>query len=212
MKTLNCAQGSTEWLLARAGLVTASEADELLTPEFAARKGEGIRTFHFKKLAERIMGPQSSGPSGGTWAMEAGNILEKLARPWFSFDSGMEVSTAGLVISDDGKVGCSPDGLIGEDGGLEIKCPQPAAHLRYLADGVLPKEYRAQVHFSMYVTGRKWWKFVSYHTYLPRLVVHVDRDEEIQAAIAAAVSPFVAALDAAEARVREQMMPKDYSL
>lgn len=205
MKILNCKQGSTEWALARAGVVTASEVDALVTPLFEPRKGEGVKTYLYRKAAERVMGQPVD--SGGTFAMDQGNVVEKIARPWYAFKYNVEVETVGFCLSDDGKTGCSPDGLIGKDSGLEIKCPQPPTHCKYLLEQRVPPDYLAQLHMSMYVTGRPMWVFVSYSPYLPPLVVHVLRDDAIQAKLRDALAAFIPQLDEAETRIRG-MMPK----
>jgi hypothetical protein len=200
MKILTCKQGSTEWALARAGVVSASEADALFTPLFKPREGEGVKSYLYRKAAERIMGP--SVDQGGTFAMEQGSVLEKLALPWYEFKYGVTVDRVGFCVSDDGKVGCSPDGLIGEQCGMEIKCPTAPVHCRYLLEQRVPLDYLPQVHFSMYVTGRPEWVFVSYSPYLPPLVVHVLRDEVIQNVIRETLAKFIPQLDDAENRIR----------
>ena|SRR6478736_4110217 len=205
MKILTCKQGSTEWSLARAGVITASEADSLFTPLFKPKEGEGVKTYLYRKAAERIMGP--SVESGGSFAMEQGNILEKLARPWYEFRFGVTVEQVGFCLSDDGKIGCSPDGLIGDLCGLEIKCPTPPTHCRYLLEQRVPPDYMAQVHFSMYVTGRPSWTFVSYSPYLPPLVVTTFRNDAIQEVIRDTLAKFIPQLDEAETKIRA-MMPK----
>lgn len=121
----------------------------------------------------------------------------------FSFTQELEVNRVGFCTTDDGRIGCSPDGLIGEDGGIEIKCPQPTTHLRYLDEGKVPDQYLAQVHGSMLVTGRKWWKFLSYSRQFPPLIVHVERDEEIQTKLRAAIDPFIAKLDEGYAKIKQ---------
>lgn len=203
MKLIDCKQGSTEWQLARLGVVTASEVDALITPLWKVRTGEGVETYLYKKLAEKLMG-WSPVDVGGSWAMEQGNVVETLARPWYAFEYNVEVQTPGFITSDDGRIGCSPDGLIGDDCGLEIKSPQPPKHLQYLVAGVCPKEYLAQVHFSMYVTGRPRWKFVSYSRQFAPLVVEVGRDEAICAAFGAALASFNAQFDAIYAKLKGQ--------
>lgn len=186
MKIIDCKQGSTEWLMARAGVFTASEFDNLMTPEFKPRTGETPKTYIFRKIAEKFMGvPMMDG--GGSWAMEQGSILENEALPWFEFTHGIKVERVGLVTTDDGRCGASPDGLIGDVGGIEIKCPRPDTHIKYLVGGCMPKEYLAQVHGSMYVTGRPWWMFLSYSRQFPALVLKVERDERIMAAIRSAL-------------------------
>ena len=207
MKTLACKQGSTEWALARAGVVTASEVDALVTPRFEPRTGEGVKTYLYRKAAERIMGPPVEGPGGGTYAMDQGNVLEKIAIPWYEFRYGVTVNRVGFCLSDDGKTGCSPDGLVGDLRGLEIKCPTPPTHCRYLLEQRVPPEYLPQIHMSMLVTGRTEWTFVSYSPYLPALVVTLLRDDAIQTVLRETLSKFTAQVDEAETRIRA-MMPK----
>lgn len=200
MKTIQCKQGDTSWLLARLGVVTASEISNLITPTGAIRKGEKVETYLYQKLAERVLGLTGSIPP--TWAMDQGSLLETMAIPFLEFSFDWKIERVGFCLSDDGKVGCSPDGLIGEDGGVEIKCPQATNHVRYLTEGVVPEDYIAQVNFSLYVTGRKWWDFVSYNQHLPPLVVRTERNEQNMAAIARAAGDFIIRLDEAELKLR----------
>lgn len=203
MKTHDCKQGSTEWSLLRCGLPTASEFGRLVSPEWKVRTGEGPKSYVLEKVAEKIMGfPQET---GGSWAMGQGQILETHARPWYQFAHDTKIDEVGFCTTDDGRAGCSPDGLIGADGGIEIKSPQPHAHLEYLLGGTVPKDYRAQVQGCLYVTGRKWWKFVSYSTFFPALVVHVEPDPAAQEAIAAALEDFNAAFATAMAKLAPMM-------
>lgn len=178
MKTLLCQQGSNEWKAARLGVVTASEVDALVTPLWKIRTGEGVETYLYKKLCEKLLG--WSDDFTGTWAMDQGSLIETVAVPWYEFAHDVTVKRVGFCVSDDGKIGCSPDGLIGDDCGLEIKSPQPPRHLKYLTEGRLPPEYAAQVHFSMLVTGLPRWKFVSFSRHFDPLVLTIERDEKIQ--------------------------------
>lgn len=206
MKTLLCAQGSTEWMLARCGIVTASEVDALVTPLWKLRTGEGVETYLYRKLAEKVMG--YAGEDGSSWAMDQGQILEKIALPWYEFAYDVAVQRVGFCVSDDGRIGCSPDGLLGDDCGLEIKCPQPAQHIKYLLQGDIPPQYRAQIHFSMLVTGRPRWRFVSYSRHLPPLVLTIERDEGIQEALRETVRVFTDKFDAAFAKLKDlQALP-----
>jgi hypothetical protein len=199
MKRFNVTQGTPEWHRLRRGVVTASEVDALITPEWRARTGEGVRTYLCQKLAERLMAPEPADAEdvGGapSWAADQGHVLEEMALPWFEFETGLHVERVGFCLSDDGQIGCSPDGLIGEDSGIETKCPQPANQVRYLLAGGVPKQYHAQVHFSMLVTGRPSWWFVSYSRDLPKLAVRVDRDEGIQAKLREVVAAFLDQMD-----------------
>lgn len=201
MKIHNCKQGSSEWFGLRAGIPTASEFDNLVSPEWKLRTGQTPESYLMKKAAEKIMGYCAQSFGGG--AMEQGSILESRAIPWLVFAHGIEIKRVGFCTTDDGKIGCSPDGLIGDDGGVECKCPEAHTHLKYLLGGVVPKDYLAQVHGSMLVTGRPWWMFMSYSSHFPPLLIRVERDEAIQKVLQDALTKFVGDLDKAVAKVTE---------
>ena len=188
-------QGSQEWLQLRLGKVTASEADQLVTPLWKIKTGEGPRTLRYRKLAEKATGAPCE-EAFESFAMGQGKLLEPEAIAYLELMEGVKVDRVGFVETDDGRAGCSPDGLIGADGGLELKCPRPQKHIQYLMDGVLPPEYAAQVHWSMLVCERPRWTFLSYARGFPPLVVKVERDEAIQATLRAALDTFNAAFDA----------------
>lgn len=200
MKIHNLDQNSLEWLKVRAGKVTASGADALLTPLFKVKEGKGPFTYLCEKVAE---GFGEILPQFSSWETEHGQILEDEARKWYAFEFNEKLNDAGFCESDDGRCGCSPDSLIGEDGGLELKCPQGTNHVRYLLDGVLPEDYAVQVHFSMFVTGRPWWKFVAYHRSFPPFVLTVQRDESKCAKIAEALAGFYERYDAAMLKLKQ---------
>jgi hypothetical protein len=101
-----------------------------------------------------------------------------------------------------GRMGCSPDSLIGEDSGLEIKVAIPAVQIERLQRGTLPPEHKAQVHGSMLVTGRPSWSFVSYCPKLPPLILTVERDDAYVEQIAKAIEAFNDELDALVASIR----------
>ncbi len=205
MKITSDTQGSEAWFASRCGVVTASECDAIVTPTWQPTKGQGRQTYLLTKVAEAEMGVRRL--AGGSWSTEQGQVKEGSAAGWYEFTQNATVRHVGFCLSDDGRTGCSPDGLVGEDGGLEVKSPEAHTHLGYLLDGGVPRQYLPQVHFSLYVTGRKWWHFLSYHPFLPKLLVRVERDETIIAAIDAALKPFLSDYDAAVARVRKLMEP-----
>ena len=193
MKIIDCKQGSTEWLLARMGVVTASEIDALVSPTWKVRTGEGPETYLYRKLAEKLVGwmPEFS----GTYEMQQGSIIETIAIPWYNFTYDANAVRVGFCVSDDWRCGCSPDALIDDDCGLEVKSPQAPQHLKYLLRNEVPPDYLPQVHFSMFVTGRPRWKFLSYSRQFPSLVVEVKRDEKIQAVFREATESFYAKFD-----------------
>lgn len=164
MKVIDCEQRSPEWFASRLGCLTASS----LGDAFATTKSgfsTSRRNLRLRLVLERLTGrSQESGFT--TAAMERGVQLEPDARSAYEVESGLLVDTVGFVMHDELPTGASPDGLIGEDGGLEIKCPGAAAHLDYLR-GDLPNDYRLQVVHSLWLTGRQWWDFASFNPDFP---------------------------------------------
>lgn len=207
MKILDVKQNTPEWLAARAGIVTASDLDSIVTPTWKPRTGEGVETYLCRKLAERCMGAPLE--QLGSWAADQGSSAESEAFNWFRWETKMDVQRVGFITDDAGTCGCSPDGIIGDDGGLELKFPQPEQHIKYLLAGVVPPAYLPQVHGSLYVSGRPWWVFCSYSRQFPALVVKVERDEAIIAAIDVAVKAFNARLDAAYAKMKALAIGED---
>lgn len=194
-------QNSLPWLKLHMGIPTASGFDNLMDSKFEMRTGEMPRTYLFKKLAEAWRGQPLI--ELNTFSVEQGLIVEDEARPYFALETGLKVQQVGFITSDDGRCGCSPDGLIGDDGGLEIKSPSAHVHVKYLLDGKLPKEYAAQVYGSMFVTSRPSWMFMSYRRKFPALILKVRRDEKIMAKIKEAVDNFSEEFNKAKARIAE---------
>lgn len=206
MKTFLCAQGSSEWAALRLGVVTASEVDALISPLAKIRTGQGVQTYMHLKLAESLMG--YAGKTGGTFSMNQGNVIEDIAVPWYEFTYDVKVDRVGFCTSDDGRVGFSPDALVGEDGGVEIKSPQAPAMCEYLLGGIVPAEYIMQIQMSLYVSGRKWWDFVAFHRYLSPLVIRVYPDPKAQEALKTALSQFLSEFDIALAKLKAMQETK----
>ena len=194
-------QGSAEWFNLRSGIVTASAADALVTPLGKVKTGDAAKTLMVQILAENWIG--GALPSvQGSFDMEQGNFLEQSARPAFTLETGKAVHEVAFIESDDGKIGCSPDGVLtDETAGLELKCPKMETHIRYILDGVLPPDYVMQVQFSLYVTQWPVWYFMSFRRNFPPLVLKVEPDEKIQKAIKDALEIFFENYDAAMAKL-----------
>jgi hypothetical protein len=198
----DCKQGELAWAKLHFGIPTASGLDNLLTPEFELRKGELPKTYVYKKVAESLQGRPLIDLSASSFMLEQGMIVEEEARPWYALEYDKRVKQVGFIATDDGRFGCSPDGLIeGEDCGLEIKSPAAHTHIKYLVNGALPKEYACQVMGSMFATGFKKWIFVSYRRGFPALVLEIHRDEKAMSMIRAAINQFHADFDRAIARI-----------
>ncbi len=203
MKIHDCEQMTIEWIRLHFGIPSAAALDQLLTPEFELRKGEMPKTYVYRKVAEVIQNRPVIDLSTSSFMMEQGMILESEARPWFELEYDKKVKTVGFITSDDGRFGCSPDGLIlNEECGLEIKCPSAPVHVKYLVNGVLPKEYVTQVYGSMFVTGFKRWIFVSYRRGFPALVLEIYAGDQAMSRIAEAVDSFHSEFDRAMQRIQ----------
>lgn len=190
MKIFDCEQGTTEWALLRRGVITASEIGALVTPLFKARTGEGVETYLAEKLCEQLIGwlPDEI----FSYAIEQGHLNQTTALPWYNFAHDKEARVVGFCLSDCGKYGCSPDGLVSDEGGLEIKSPRPPMHMKTYLRQAVPDEYIPQIHFSMFVTGRPWWDFLSFSRQgLPNVLIRVQRDEAIIVKLKAALDPFL---------------------
>lgn len=202
MKIFECQQGTTQWSQARLGLITASEADALVTPLGKVKTGDSVETYLVKKVCEKFLGYSTDDAS--SFAMGQGQIIETIAIPFFEFTTGVSVRRVGLCISETEMCACSPDGLIGEDGGLEVKSPQPEKALKTLLGGVVPAEHVIQIQFSLYVSRRKWWKYLSFSRQFTPLIIHVEPDPKIQQAIGVAVSSFTERFDSIMKKLNDQ--------
>ena len=174
MKQLDCEQGSEEWLAARVGRPSASQFHNLVTSK--GKASTSADRYINLMISERLTG--RSEPIFVTDAMQRGTDLEPEARAYYELETGNEVEEVGFILDNSGEFGCSPDGLVGDDGGIEIKCPAAHNHVAWARKGVCPSKHYAQVQGCMYITGRKWWDFMSYHPDIKPLIVRVERDEE----------------------------------
>ena len=170
-------QGTDAWLAARLGKPSASKFPKLIT--MTGKPSASADGYINELLGERLTG--KSEPNYQSEAMIRGNELEPEARADYEFISGNKVDQFGFILDDTESYGCSPDGLIRDssEGGLEVKCPAQTTQAGYWRDpqsGV--KKYYQQIQGCMWVTGRKWWDFFSYHPDMPHVLVRVDRNEE----------------------------------
>ena len=200
MQVINIEQGTQEWLDARKGVITGSRFKDVITPA----KGEASKSsksYMYELVAERMGASVSFFQNEH---MQRGNELEPDARSAYEFIKDATVYQVGFCLHDNKLIGVSPDGLIGEDGGLEIKCPKETTHISYLDNGTLPLIYKPQVQGSMWVTGRKWWDFMSYHPILPPLIIRVFRDEEYISKMEEVITNFSEDMIALEKRLTDK--------
>lgn len=201
------AQGSGAWLDARAGIPTASCFGRIVTPSLTARTGQTPQSYMDRLLAERWLG-HPVGDDGTGYLMDRGSILESEAIPWYEMRYDCRVRRVGFVTTDDGRLGCSPDGLVGDSGGIEIKCPGPQKHMSNLRCDGVPDEYMPQVLGVMWICGLAWLDWVSYHPVIPCVVRRVTwadlHDNEVVGPFCEAITAFAAELDSEWARMNRQ--------
>ena len=174
MKVLNFEQGSPEWFAARVGIPTASRFKDIITPA-KGDKSKSYTTYLYELLAERVTGEKSD-TFTSEW-MQRGNDLEPMARSAYEFIHEISIDEVGFILNDAETIGVSPDGLIGIDGGLEIKCPKPSTMVKYIIEDELPDIYKPQVMGNLWISEREWWDFIAYHPNMDLLIKRVYRDE-----------------------------------
>ncbi len=190
MQILQIEQGSPEWFQARLGLPTMSCMGRIATAKTAALSAQSDE-YIGALIAERHV---DVGEQFSSYWMERGIELEREARAWYELKHDCDVAEVGIIVNKG--AGYSPDGLIGESGCLEIKCPKPSTHIKYLLNGELPDVYKGQVHGGLVVSERRWADFVSYCPQFEPFCIRVVRDE-FTAKVESALEAFIARLDAA---------------
>lgn len=195
----NVVQGTEEWKKERAGIPTASSFDKIITT-----KGEPSKQrtkYMYQLVAERITGVKEENYQNGV--MQRGIQMEEEARRMYELMTGNTVMQVGVCYPDEKKpYGCSPDGLIGDDGAIEIKCPTSAVHVGYLLEGVLPTDYFQQVQGQLLITGRKWVDFFSFYPGLKPLLIKVKPDKKFIEALKTELESFCGELAEITERIR----------
>jgi putative phage-type endonuclease len=191
-------QGSLEWLNARIGRVTASRVSDVIA-KTKSGYGAGRSNYEAQLIAERLTGrPQESYTNA---AMQHGTDTEPQARALYEFQMDVEVVEVGFVPHPTIEMsGASPDGLVGDDGLLEIKAPQTATHIATLLSGKVPAKYITQMQWQMACTGRAWCDFLSFDPRMPvdlqSFLTRIPRDDTMIADLEDSVRAFLAEVDA----------------
>ncbi|WP_417790666.1 lambda exonuclease family protein [Terasakiella pusilla] len=193
MKIFDVEQNSDEWDVLRSGIPTASEFSSLLTPKKQELSAQA-KPYAWQKAANRFSGRPTES-FGGNWATERGHDLEDQARSWYTLITGSTVEQVGFCTTDDETFGCSPDGMVGDDGLLQIKCLMDKAHVGAMDDEDEIKKYFAQVQGEMLVTERKWNDLMFFHPELPPFVRRVEADPEYQARLLVQIKALNADID-----------------
>lgn len=197
-------QGSPEWYALRLGLLTASEMKFIITPaklEYA--KNEKEKTHLYELAAQRVNSYVE--PQFQSYDMMRGKEEEILARKLYA-EKFAPIQEVGFVTNDDftfelnGEkkqfmLGCSPDGLVGDDGGIQIKSRVQKYQFETIVGEGIPVEYIIQVQTELLVTQRQWWDFCSYSNGMNMMVRRCYPDPKIQAALKGCAETFHARLE-----------------
>ena len=180
MRFVDCEQNSAKWIWARTGRITASRICDLMATLKRGGEAASRRDYRAELIAERLTGKAET--RYVSKEMRYGREQEPFARTAYEIRTENMVDQVGFVFHPRLDFsGASPDGLIREDGGLELKCPKTTTHLAYMAAGIVPKEYEYQMLWNMACAEREWWDFASFDARLPEklslFIVRMPRDE-----------------------------------
>lgn len=209
MSDADLIQGSEEWLAARLGKATASRIADVIAK---TKTGWGASRANYaaELVAERLTGAAAERYTNA--AMQWGTDKEPDARAAYEFYTGATVEQVGFVehftIANSG---ASPDGLIGEDGLVEIKCPSTATHIETLLGGSVPAKYVTQMQWQMACTDRAWCDFVSFDPRMPEsmrlFIKRIERDDELIRVLEKDVATFLREIDETVAQLRAKYDP-----
>jgi putative phage-type endonuclease len=201
-------QLSEEWFKARLGKVTASRVKDVMAK---TKSGPAATRTNYmmELLCQRLTGKREE--SFTSAAMQRGTDLEPIARMTYELNTGNEVTEAEFIVHPEySAMGASPDGFVGDDGLIEVKCPNTAKHLACIQSDSYDKQYYPQMQFQMACTGRKWCDFVSCDDRLPDelqlFVCRVARSEDYINLMMDEVMKFLAELLKLEIDMRERMV------
>lgn len=180
-------QRASEWFDARWGLITASELDCIVNGRLKRGDKKGARSDTAMRYMIELAGERITGRNSEHFvskAMKDGIEREPEAIAMYQCKKCVLTESTGFHIHPTLPFsGASPDFLVGEDGGGEVKCPTLHTFLKWKIEGVAPEEHLPQIHWGMACTGRKWWDFVAYHPDMPHglnlMIVRVNRDNEL---------------------------------
>lgn len=170
-------QGSLDWYAEKLGMFSGSDFHIMLG------ESKTKEAFMYKKLGERLFGDYDMEETQSQ-AMERGSLLEPEARRLYCAANEVDVLTCGVVKPDEGSefrdyALCSPDGLVGDDGIIEIKCPLARNYLQWVEkDFYIKPQYKTQVQFNLFITERNWCDFIYYHPRAGMKILRIERNEE----------------------------------
>ena len=199
MIILDIEQGSELWFKEKVGKPSASNASKIITND--GKPSKQRESYLFELCAERITGKQEE--TYRNINMLIGNEREAESREAFEFMHKVEVKQVGVIYKDEQKKFlCSPDGIVSNKHGLELKNVLPKTQVKYLLEGGLPSDYFGQCQMSLYITGFKYWMFCSWVPAMKPLIIRVERDEKYITTLAIELEKFVQELDSITNKIK----------
>jgi len=194
-------QGTNEWMLARAGIPTASNFAKIITTKGDPSKQK--QKYMLQLAGERLLHAKSE--SYQSKGMKRGIELEPDARLKYEIMTGNDVKEVGLCYYDDKqRIGASPDGLVSTNGEIEIKCPELDTFIQYKLSGGLYKDYFQQVQGQLYVTSREWCDLIAFYPGAKPIIERIERDELFIVMLEAELEKFCDDLDEIVANLIEK--------
>lgn len=197
-------QGSADWLALRLGIVTCSELSDLMVDgKQEGGFGVGAYTYMDRLIGERITGAEAE-PWRGSKSSERGHALEPVVRDLYCLRRDLEpgaIEQVAIVLNHG--IGYSPDGLVVDDGLIEVKTKIPEKLVQVILDGNVPKEHVAQCQGGLWVSEREWIDFLGYWPGMPLCLVRAYRDEAYIRKLSQRVKTFNEILEARMERVLE---------
>lgn len=198
LKIHNILQNTPEWLQLRSGIPTASAFDKIISP--TGKKSTQADGYANQLLAEIITGNPIS-TFKGSFHTERGKELEPDAVACYEMVTGNKTAAGGFITNKG--AGCSADRLVGDLGLLEIKCPAAHTHIEYMLNDKMEPEYIPQVQAQLYISGRAWCDWMSYHPDLELVIIRVKRDEKYLLDMSEYLDAFFALLEQKRTRLLE---------
>ena len=200
MIIIDCEQRGEQWFLERLGKPSSSRFGEIFTPTGLPSKQ--AKKYMMELAGERLIGVKPE--SYQNMNMIRGSEMEGEARQFYEMINNVKVQQIGCCFQDDRKLWVSsPDGVVGDDGLLEIKSPTLSVAVEYLLNQKIPTIYIPQLQGQILTTGRKWVDFLSYYPGLPPLIIRVPRDDKFCAALKVELESFCEELDRVTDKLRE---------
>jgi len=199
-------QRSSDWFKVRWGRATASRFSDVLA---VGRNGQPLasrKNYLSELVIERLTEPPTEDNGYKSPAMEWGIVYEPVARLEYEMSTGNQIVEAFFEKHPRLEAGASPDGYVGEEGLIEIKCPNSATHLETLRTRAIPKQYMAQIQGQLWITGRKWCDFVSYDPRFPdnaqMFIKRVNRDSKFIKELERGINKFLKEVESEVKQVR----------